>query len=87
MAHSQHETDAVKFHFTMNMMSRNGNPTHLIMGSVDDVDTIDDLLERLQCSEFIKVTEFYRGTDGKPFSKGHIILNTMHIGKVKPAVD
>lgn len=75
----------MKFSFTMNMQSRSGNPTHQVTGEVDGVDSIEDMLEEMLKSDFILIEEFYRDTEGKPFNKGKIILNTIHIGKVKVA--
>lgn len=75
----------MKFFFTMNMQSRSGNPTHQVVGMVKGVNSLKNLLEVMQDSDFMIVEEFYKTPDGNGyFSRGETILNTMHIGKVKP---
>lgn len=72
------------FYITMNMQSRSGNPTHQIVASVQGVKDIEDFMVVLNSQDFMIVEEFYRKADGSGhYSVGEIILNTMHIGKVK----
>ncbi len=74
---------APRFYFTMNMQSRSGNPTHQVIGEVAGANNIDELMAMMQDQEFLMVEEFYKNTDGGYYSRGHTVLNTMHIGKVK----
>lgn len=72
------------FYITMNMQSRSGNPTHQIVASVSGVKNIEEFMDALNSQDFMVVEEFYRKPDGGGhYSVGEIILNTMHIGKVK----
>lgn len=75
----------MKFLVTMNMQSRSGNPTHQVICMVPGIDRLDDLLDLLNQSDFVKAEEYYRQPDGALYSVGKIVLNTMHIGKVKVA--
>lgn len=72
----------MRFFITMNMPSRGGNTIHQVVGE-HDAESLDDFAYTLNESEFIVVEEFYRKQDGGFYSVGKIILNTMHIGKVK----
>lgn len=71
------------FFITMNMQSRSGNPTHQVICAVPEARTLEDLLGQLDGSDFLLVEEFYKRPEGGFYSVGEIILNTMHIGKVK----
>lgn len=74
------------FYITMNMQSRSGNPTHQVVASVADVTDMEGFMAVLNSQDFMIVEEFYRKADGGGhYSVGEIILNTMHIGKVKVA--
>jgi len=72
----------MKFYITMNMPSRGGNSIHQVIGD-HDAEDLNDFVYTLNESEFILVEEFYRKQDGSLYSVGPIVLNTMHIGKVK----
>lgn len=72
----------MKFFITMNMPSRSGGAVHQIIGE-HEAESLDDFNDALNESEFVLVEEFYMKPDGGLFSVGGIILNTMHIGKVK----
>lgn len=74
------------FYITMNMQSRSGNPTHQVVASLAGVKTLEEFLEALNGNDFLMVEEFYRKSEGGGhYSVGEIVLNTMHIGKVKVA--
>ena len=73
----QTKEEVTLFFITMNMHARSGTPTHMIVGALPGVGTIE---------------EFYRGNgpdsirdrDGSEYhSVGTILLNVMYIGKVK----
>jgi hypothetical protein len=57
----------MKFFITMNMPSRSGGSVHQIIGE----------------HSAGSLEEFYNKNDGTMFSHGEIVLNTMHIGKVR----
>jgi len=68
---------------TMNMPSRKGELVHQVICEYP-CDTLFDFFATLLETDFIFVEEFYRKSDGTGFySHGMVILNTMHIGKVK----
>lgn len=73
-----------RFLFTMNMPSRNGNVVHQITAE-HPAETIEEMNEILQESDFILVREFYKeggvGMNGRDV--GMVCLNVMMIGKVK----
>lgn len=73
----------MKFLITMNMQSRSGNPTHQVICRVYGAEDLSDLHEMLGQVDFIRAEEFYRKQEGGFYSVGEILLNTMHIGKVK----
>jgi hypothetical protein len=85
MAHLRREEGPVKglFFITMNMQSRSGNPTHQVVCSVSGATTLSDIMAILDQQDFLLVEEFYKRPDGGFYSVGEIILNTVHIGKVK----
>jgi hypothetical protein len=66
----------------MNMPSRNGSAIHQIIAE-HEAESLEDFKYDLNEQEFVVVEEFYRNSDGSFYSVGNIILNTMHIGKVK----
>jgi hypothetical protein len=67
----------------MNMPSRKGELVHQVICEYP-AKGIEDFLEAINENEFILVEEFYRKPDNAGFySVGMMILNTMHIGKVK----
>lgn len=73
----------MRFLITLNMPSRKGELVHQIVCDHES-ESLEELLEVVQQDDFILVEEFYRRTDGNGFfSVGKIILNTMHIGKIK----
>jgi hypothetical protein len=72
----------MKFFITMNMPSRSGGSVHQIIGE-HAAGSIEEFSDILNESEFVVVEEFYNKQDGTLFSHGEIVLNTMHIGKVR----
>lgn len=72
----------MRFFITMNMPSRGGNSIHQIIGE-HHAASLDEFHETLNENEFVVVEEFYKNQTGGFYSVGGIILNTMHIGKVK----
>lgn len=68
---------------TLNMPSRKGELVHQVVCEYP-VDSIEAFHDTINDSDFILVEEFYRKPDNAGFfSVGMMILNTMHIGKVK----
>ncbi len=68
---------------TLNMPSRKGELVHQVVCEYP-VSSIEAFHDALNDSDFILVEEFYRKPDNAGFySVGLMILNTMHIGKVK----
>lgn len=73
----------MRFIVTMNMPSRKGELVHQVICEYS-VSNIESFLEAVNDADFILVEEFYRKPDNAGFySVGMVILNTMHIGKVK----
>ena len=73
----------MRFLVTLNMPSRKGELVHQIVCRYP-VDSIEGFLDAINESDFLLVEEFYRKPDNAGFySVGMMILNTMHIGKVK----
>ena len=80
------------FFITMNMHARSGTPTHMIVGALSGVDTVEEFYSEIEGKDFLLIEEFYRGNgpnsirdkDGSEYhSVGTILLNVMYIGKVK----
>lgn len=79
----------MKFKFTMNMPSRNGNPVHQVIGE-HSAESLEAMLGELGQSDFVLVDEFYvdsahGSAPGASLSlrhNGQVILNAMFIGKV-----
>jgi hypothetical protein len=73
----------MRFAITLNMPSRKGEPVHQVTCECP-VQSIEDLMEIINEYDFILVEEFYRKPENAGYySVGMMILNTMHIGKVK----
>lgn len=73
----------MRFLITLNMPSRKGEPVHQIVCDYP-TDSLDDFMGTLNDCDFICVEEFYSKSDsGGYYSVGMMLLNTMHIGKVK----
>lgn len=73
----------MRFLVTLNMPSRKGELVHQVVCEYP-AKSITDFLNAINDSDFILVEEFYRKPDNAGFfSVGMMILNTMHIGKVK----
>lgn len=73
----------MKFLVTLNMPSRKGELVHQVICE-HEARTIEDFLDVLNDQDFIIVQEFYRKPESTGFFPvGTLILNTMHIGKVK----
>ena len=80
------------FFITMNIHARSGTPTHMIVGALSGVDTVEEFYSEIEGKDFLLIEEFYRGNgpnsirdkDGSEYhSVGTILLNVMYIGKVK----
>lgn len=70
---------------TLNMPSRKGELVHQVVCEYP-VSSIEGFLDAINDNDFLLVEEFYRKPDNAGFySVGLMILNTMHIGKVKAA--
>jgi hypothetical protein len=68
---------------TLNMPSRKGELVHQVVCEYP-VSGIEGFLDALNDNDFLLVEEFYRKPDNAGFySVGMMILNTMHVGKVK----
>ena len=68
---------------TLNMPSRKGELVHQVVCEYP-VSSIEAFHDALNDNDFLLVEEFYRKPDNAGFySVGMMILNTMHIGKVK----
>ena len=75
----------MRFLVTLNMPSRKGELVHQVVCEYP-VSSIDGFLDAINENDFILGEEFYRKPDNAGFySVGMVILNTMHIGKVKAA--
>lgn len=73
----------MRFFVTLNMPSRKGELVHQVVCQYP-VNSIEGFMDAINEMDFILVEEFYRKPDGNGFySVGMMILNTMHIGKVK----
>jgi len=73
----------MRFLVTLNMPSRKGELVHQVVCECP-VKGIEEFLDAINGADFILVEEFYRKPDNAGFySVGMMILNTMHIGKVK----
>ena len=76
----------MRFLITLNMPSRKGELVHQVICEYP-VSSIEELLEDLNERDFIIAEEFYRKPDNAGFySVGMMVLNTMHIGKIKAEV-
>lgn len=71
-----------RFSFTMNMPAKNGNSVHQVIADHGCV-SLDEMKFVLAESDFLSVEEMYRDLNGDYYSKGRILLNYRHIGKVK----
>ena len=68
---------------TLNMPSRKGELVHQVVCEYP-VSSIEAFHDILNDNDFILVEEFYRKPDNAGFySVGMMILNTIHVGKVK----
>ena len=76
----------MRFLITLNMPSRKGELVHQVICEYP-VSSIEGFLDAINDSDFLLVEEFYRKPDNAGFySVGMMVLNTMHIGKVKAEV-
>ncbi len=76
----------MRFLVTLNMPSRKGELVHQVVCEYP-CETIEDFHAVLQGEDFVLVEEFYRKAENAGFFPvGPLILNTMHIGKVKVSV-
>lgn len=80
----------MRFLLTMNMPVRqpdNGMAAHLVhQMNVEhrDSHSLQDFVNALGQRDFVIVEEFYRDPQtGSYYSRGHVAINYMHIGKVK----
>ena len=75
----------MRFLVTLNMPSRKGELVHQVVCEYP-AKSIEEFLDAINDSDFILAEEFYRKPDNAGFySVGMVILNTMHIGKIKAA--
>lgn len=73
----------MRFLVTMNMPSRKGEMVHQVVCE-HPAAGLSDFMTAINDADFILVEEFYRKPENSGFySVGMMILNTMHIGKVK----
>lgn len=73
----------MRFLVTLNMPSRKGELVHQVVFEYPAT-SIGGFLDVINDNDFILGEEFYRKPDNAGFySVGMMILNTMHIGKVK----
>ena len=73
----------MRFLVTLNMPSRKGELVHQVV-CFYPVNSIAEFMDAINDADFILVEEFYRKPDNAGFYPvGMMILNTMHIGKVK----
>ena len=73
----------MRFLITLNMPSRKGELVHQVICEYP-VSSIEAFLDAINDNDFLLVEEFYRKPDNAGFYRvGLMILNTMHIGKVK----
>ncbi len=73
----------MKFLVTLNMPSRKGELVHQVVCEHPATD-LAEFMDAIQDADFIMVEEFYRKPDNAGFFPvGEMVLNTMHIGKVK----
>lgn len=73
----------MKFLLTMNMGSANNNLVHLIT-CTHPSESLEEFADTIAKNEFIIVDEFYINSQtDTEYSRGSMIINTMHIGKVK----
>lgn len=76
----------MRFLVTLNMPSRKGELVHQVVCEYP-CESIGEFLEVLNNSDFVLVDEFYRKPDNAGFFPvGPMILNTLHVGKVKMSV-
>lgn len=80
----------MRFLLTMHMPTRapdTGMPANLVhQMNVEhrDSQSLDDFVNALAQRDFVVVEEFYRDPQtGSYYSRGHVALNYMHIGKIK----
>jgi hypothetical protein len=65
------------------MGSFKNQPVQQIIGEIEGVKNLETLNEVLNEQDFITVMQYYHDKDLKRWcSKGEVILNTAHIGKV-----
>jgi hypothetical protein len=73
----------MKYLVTLNMPSRKGELVHQVVCEHPS-GSMEEFLEAVQDNDFILVEEFYRKPESAGFFPvGPLIINTMHIGKVK----
>ncbi len=73
----------MRFLVTLNMPSRKGELVHQVVCE-HPASSLAEFMDALQEADFVMVEEFYRKPESAGFfSVGAMILNTMHIGKVK----
>jgi hypothetical protein len=76
----------MRFLITLNMPSRKGELVHQVICEYP-VSSIEAFLDAINENDFLLMEEFYRKPDNAGFySVGLMILNTMHIGKIKAEV-
>lgn len=78
----------MRFQFTLRMASRAGASVHQVLGEIEEIKSIEELVHLINEYEFILVDEIYKdndaaGRNGNFYSVGSLIINTNIIGKIK----
>ncbi len=80
----------MRFLITMNMPTRAAdshtpaNLVHQMNVEHRDSQSLQDFVDALSRRDFVIVEEFYREPQtGAYYSRGHVAINYMHIGKIK----
>jgi hypothetical protein len=81
----------MRFQITLNMPSHQGKSVHQITADFA-CDSLQQFCDALRENDFIVVREFYRLRDERTgldtlHDKGEIIINCMHVGKVKASAE
>ena len=82
----------MKFLVTLNMPTYDGNLTHQLTLELDAVNSLKDFYNLLNEDEFIIGNHWFRKKNmytqkSEWHDRGHIIINTAHIGKVAEFID
>jgi len=64
----QTKEEVTLFFITMNMHARSGTPTHMIVGALPGVGTIEEFYSKIEGRDFLLIEEFYRSCPRLPTS-------------------